>query len=356
MAPVGATPHPVASPLTPTDFLLNRCKTATDPKKTGKPWLRLAFLRQLRHEFESNRVIDYKKRVQQLQNELITRNDAEKEHLKLEERHLKTCALVQQLQDKARKAAQYEAISRQQHEVIKRLEVLISESPGKVIDPDTRVNSMTYGVLVGRNLELRQALRSARKKAMSQDDGRSQLREYLGEDVAARKVAPADPALVAAWMRAKERKAELNEANMLAKAATEVKSDKSFYDNMLENAARERIEGLRRQIKLGQPLHQGECDKLRAAIAANSRPAATTPAAVPTREKSIELPRTPGPGAVRPPLTSKAIDRPMSARTLQLQEEVRRRLAKRGASPARPGAGAPFGTASSRGPAAMPPF
>ena len=146
------------------------------------------------------------------------------------------------------------------------------------------------------------------------------------------------------------------EVTQAEKAATEVKSDQSFHDKMHENAANERIEGLRRQIKLSQQLHQGECGKLRAAITANSRPAATTPAAMPTREKSIELPRTPGPGAVRPPLTSKAIDRPMSARTLQLQEEVRRRLAKRGAGPARPGAGAPFGTAGSRGPAAMPPF
>ena len=169
----------------------------------------------MRYELESNRVIDYKKRVQQLQNELITRNDAEKAHLKLEERHLHTCALVQQLQDKARKAAQFEAISRQQHEVIKRLEVLISESPGTIIDPDTRATSAAYGVLVKRNLELRKSLRSARKKAMTQNDGRSQLREYLGNDVTAQKVAPVDPKLVAAWMHAKERKAKLKEVRQL---------------------------------------------------------------------------------------------------------------------------------------------
>lgn len=150
---------------------------------------------------------------------------------------------------------------------------------------------------------------------------------------------------------------------MLAKAAIEVKSEQSFYDKMRENAANERVDGLKRQISMGQQLHLAECDKLRAAVAAHRRPLATTPAVMSTKEKSIELPRTPGPGAVRPPLTAKPFDRPLSARTLQLRDESQRRMASRGASSPR-SVGAPRGPAdsplSSRGraplPAAMPPF
>lgn len=101
-----------------------------------------------RRNFENSNVMKLKQRILQLQNDLIAQNDHEKLHLALESEHLRVNAKVQGLQSKARKVALLETTAAQQQSIIHKLEQLVSDAPGIVLDPETRIKSVAYEKLV----------------------------------------------------------------------------------------------------------------------------------------------------------------------------------------------------------------
>ncbi|GAA6093166.1 coiled-coil domain-containing protein 33 isoform X2 [Tachysurus ichikawai] len=75
---------------------------------------------------ESSKAADQREKIQQLQNELIRKNDSEKELVRLQRVHQQQQAVLQRYQGQIKKLSILEATIRQQEKVIERMEKVLS--------------------------------------------------------------------------------------------------------------------------------------------------------------------------------------------------------------------------------------
>ncbi|XP_041364165.1 coiled-coil domain-containing protein 33-like, partial [Gigantopelta aegis] len=99
----------------------------------------------------------YKDKVQKLQNELIKKNDKEKEYLKMNRAHASQQELLLRLQEKARKLAKLEEACRKQERVIERLEKLVYKLRGQQPKNDN-VGQEIKDALMEENRRLRSTI------------------------------------------------------------------------------------------------------------------------------------------------------------------------------------------------------
>nr|XP_006815463.1 PREDICTED: coiled-coil domain-containing protein 33-like [Saccoglossus kowalevskii] len=85
----------------------------------------LLLRRQLMNQ--TGEAINYKDKLQKLQNDIIKKNDREKDYLKLQDAHLAQSAMLQKLQDKKEKMKKLEGTITEQEKVIEKLEKLLND-------------------------------------------------------------------------------------------------------------------------------------------------------------------------------------------------------------------------------------
>ncbi|KAI8793726.1 coiled-coil domain-containing protein 33 [Biomphalaria glabrata] len=105
---------------------------AADLDSLARPELqaRYATLRQ-KLAAQTTELKEYKTKVQKLQNELIKKNDKEKDYLKMSHAHASQQELLQRLQDKVQKLRKVEETCRKQEKVIEKLESVLYKLKGK---------------------------------------------------------------------------------------------------------------------------------------------------------------------------------------------------------------------------------
>ncbi|XP_077979559.1 coiled-coil domain-containing protein 33-like [Glandiceps talaboti] len=111
----------------------------------------LLLRRQLMNQ--SGETTHYKDKLQRLQNEIIKKNDKEKEYLKLQDAHLAQSAMLQKLQSKQEKVKKLEETIKEQENVIEKLEKVLNEKikNGQMADK----KSEAYAALSTENARLR---------------------------------------------------------------------------------------------------------------------------------------------------------------------------------------------------------
>lgn len=113
---------------------------------------------------------DYKQRVQSLQNDLIKKNDQEKDLLRMSEAHVSQNETLHRLQDRALKVKRLEAACRKQEKVIEKMERLMSKG-GK--DRDSQANE----ALMEENRRLRAELEDHREANRFLSNAHDDVRE-----------------------------------------------------------------------------------------------------------------------------------------------------------------------------------
>ncbi|KAL8584914.1 hypothetical protein ACOMHN_043551 [Nucella lapillus] len=106
----------------------------------------------------------YKDKVQKLQNELIKKNDKEKEFLRMSHAHASQQKLLQKLQDKMHKVRQLEDTCRKQEKVIEKMELILEKQrrkTGNTKDTSSDANA----ALTQENRRLREEMDSLREQA-----------------------------------------------------------------------------------------------------------------------------------------------------------------------------------------------
>ncbi|XP_013383445.1 coiled-coil domain-containing protein 33 [Lingula anatina] len=99
---------------------------------------------------------NYKEKVQKLQNDLIKKNDKEKEYIKMNQAHSSQQEAIQKLQTKAQKVKKLEDACRQQEKVIERMEKLLDkQSKGKSKGMDSSTATEANEILLAENRRLR---------------------------------------------------------------------------------------------------------------------------------------------------------------------------------------------------------
>lgn len=88
--------------------------------------------------------------------------------LELESNHAAACHHAQELQEKVAKSQQYKSVSRQQHDVIRAVEVAILRAASHGLSADTLLDSTGYRRLLARHLLLRQRRAEAASRANGQ--------------------------------------------------------------------------------------------------------------------------------------------------------------------------------------------
>ncbi|KAK7113750.1 coiled-coil domain-containing protein 33-like [Littorina saxatilis] len=107
----------------------------------------------------------YKDKVQKLQNELIKKNDKEKEYLRMSHAHASQQELLQRLQEKVNKVRRLEETCRKQEKVIEKLERIVDKLRDKSHIPKD-VNADTSSALMEENKRLRQQMEEMRDQLM----------------------------------------------------------------------------------------------------------------------------------------------------------------------------------------------
>lgn len=125
---------------------------------------------------ESNRRQELKTRLQHLQNDLIKKNEMEKEYMKLQEAHEGQQALLQKLQGKVQKTKAIQDTCKKQERVIVQLEKLLAQQGTGHFNGETRD---TYRALSEENTKLQSEL--------------SQYKEMLRKAEAKRKLPRSPP-------------------------------------------------------------------------------------------------------------------------------------------------------------------
>ncbi|XP_012936367.1 coiled-coil domain-containing protein 33, partial [Aplysia californica] len=105
---------------------------AADLDSLAKPEIAARYA-ALKHKLaqQTTDLKDYKSRVQRLQNELIKKNDKEKDYLKMSHAHASQQELLQRLQDKVQKVRKLEETCKKQEKVIIKLENVLYKLKGK---------------------------------------------------------------------------------------------------------------------------------------------------------------------------------------------------------------------------------
>lgn len=130
---------------------------AADLDSLARPELqaRYASLRQ-KLAVQTTELKDYKTKVQKLQNELIKKNDKEKDYLKMTHAHASQQELLQRLQDKVQKLRKLEETCRKQEKVIEKLEGVLYRMKGKS-NKDGAMNDVN-SALADENKRLREQI------------------------------------------------------------------------------------------------------------------------------------------------------------------------------------------------------
>ncbi|CAL1535913.1 unnamed protein product [Lymnaea stagnalis] len=130
---------------------------AADLDSLARPELqaRYASLRQ-KLAAQTTELKDYKTKVQKLQNELIKKNDKEKDYLKMSHAHASQQELLQRLQDKVQKVRKLEETCRKQEKVIEKLEGVLYKMKGKS-NKDGAMNDVN-SALADENKRLREQI------------------------------------------------------------------------------------------------------------------------------------------------------------------------------------------------------
>ncbi|XP_059175769.1 coiled-coil domain-containing protein 33-like [Physella acuta] len=128
---------------------------AADLDSLARPELqaRYASLRQ-KLAAQTTELKDYKTKVQKLQNELIKKNDKEKDYLKMSHAHASQQELLQRLQEKVQKVRKLEETCKKQEKVIEKLEAVLYKMRGKP-NKDGAMNEVN-AALVDENKRLRE--------------------------------------------------------------------------------------------------------------------------------------------------------------------------------------------------------
>ncbi|KAF5902557.1 coiled-coil domain-containing protein 33 [Clarias magur] len=126
---------------------------------------------------ESGKVADQRDKIQQLQNELIRKNDKEKELVHLQQAYQQQQAVLQRYQGQIKKLSNLEATVRQQEKVIERMEKVLMTKLGernkenaekkkvlKTKDSDERKTREIESILTAENSRLREELERLRQQ------------------------------------------------------------------------------------------------------------------------------------------------------------------------------------------------
>ncbi|XP_025091003.1 coiled-coil domain-containing protein 33-like isoform X2 [Pomacea canaliculata] len=105
----------------------------------------------------------YKDKVQKLQNELIKKNDKEKEYLRMSHAHASQQELLQRLQEKVNKVRQLEDTCKKQEKVIEKMERILEKQRDKTQSAKD-MNSEANGALIEENKRLRQQIEEIREQ------------------------------------------------------------------------------------------------------------------------------------------------------------------------------------------------
>ncbi|KAK7506446.1 hypothetical protein BaRGS_00002558 [Batillaria attramentaria] len=120
----------------------------------------------------------YKDRVQKLQNELIKKNDKEKEYLRMSHAHASQQELLQRLQEKVNKVRRLEETCRKQEKVIEKMEKIIEKQRDKT-NSVKDMNSEANAALTEENKRLRQQMEDMRDQLNRAGKGGSEDLEKL---------------------------------------------------------------------------------------------------------------------------------------------------------------------------------
>ncbi|GFR81182.1 coiled-coil domain-containing protein 33-like [Elysia marginata] len=131
---------------------------SSDLERLAKPEIlsRYVSLRQ-KLASQTSELKDYKTKVQKLQNELIKKNDKEKDYLRMSHAHASQQELLQRLQDKVQKLRKLEDTCRKQEKVIEKMEAVLHRLRREKSNKGN-VNSDMNNVLAEENARLRQQL------------------------------------------------------------------------------------------------------------------------------------------------------------------------------------------------------
>uniref|UniRef100_A0A0B7APK8 Uncharacterized protein n=2 Tax=Arion vulgaris TaxID=1028688 RepID=A0A0B7APK8_9EUPU len=134
---------------------------AADLDSLARPELqaRYASLRQ-KLAAQTTDLKDYKTRVQKLQNELIKKNDKEKDYLRMSHAHSSQQELLKRLQDKVQKVRKLEETCKKQEKVIEKLEAVLYKIKDKSVGQKGAGNAMSEAneVLAEENKRLREQM------------------------------------------------------------------------------------------------------------------------------------------------------------------------------------------------------
>ncbi|XP_064634936.1 coiled-coil domain-containing protein 33-like isoform X3 [Lineus longissimus] len=132
---------------------------------------------------QTTELAHYKERTQKLQNELIKKNDKEKEYIRLSQAHKAQQDLLHRLQDKQQRESKMKEAFKKQEQVIEKMEKMLSEQQkGKEKDP---TKDAAYQALLAENRRLRDNLKEERADARrGPDDEDEKLELYQQLDKA----------------------------------------------------------------------------------------------------------------------------------------------------------------------------
>ncbi|GFO32174.1 coiled-coil domain-containing protein 33-like [Plakobranchus ocellatus] len=136
-----------------------------DLEKLAKPEIlsRYVSLRQ-KLASQTSELKDYKTKVQKLQNELIKKNDKEKDYLRMSHAHASQQELLQRLQDKVQKLRKLEDTCRKQEKVIEKMEAVLHRLRREKSNKGNAVNNDMNNVLAEENARLRQQLEDLKEQ------------------------------------------------------------------------------------------------------------------------------------------------------------------------------------------------
>ncbi|XP_076459417.1 coiled-coil domain-containing protein 33-like [Babylonia areolata] len=113
----------------------------------------------------------YKDKVQKLQNDLIKKNDNEKEFLRMSHAHASQQKLLQKLQDKIHKVKQLEDTCRKQEKVIEKMELILEKQRQKKGNSTKDANSEANAALTEENKRLREEMENLREQVRKATQG-----------------------------------------------------------------------------------------------------------------------------------------------------------------------------------------
>ena len=212
----------------------------------------------VRHSVETRRLKEYGKRVPDLQNKLIERNEIEKAHLRLEGTHRRQSARILLLQDRLAKIEKYAAAGTKQMQVVQKLEETLAqqqhERGGQSIDQERVISSALYKRLHRRNKQLHAKL--AKMSSSSHKGGGG------GADAGDGGRAVTSDPVKAELLRVVAENERLAETNMVSRTGGAMKDETDLSQMMIASELTEKIAILKSALSVHQKDHASKMDVL----------------------------------------------------------------------------------------------